>query len=240
LRRCLARLQRGNNSKKGMRMTKAVLVLSGGIDSTVMAHHLIQAGNEPCLGISFMYGQRHLRELTNAAAVCYGLGIHHQIADLTNVSHLFSGSSALTNHSLPVPDGHYEDASMRSTVVPNRNMIMLSIAIGYAIAQGASMVAYGAHRGDHEIYPDCRSSFVDAMRSAAALADWAPVALVAPFIAWSKAEIVARGQQLGVDFAKTWSCYRGGGLHCGTCGTCSERKEAFALCNLTDPVEYAA
>ena len=129
---------------------------------------------------------------------------------------------------------------MKATVVPNRNMIMLAVAGGWAIANKADRLAYGAHTGDHAIYPDCRPEFVRTMREALRLADWHQLELITPFVGLSKAEIVKRGAELGVDFASTWSCYEGGEIHCGACGTCFERREAFEQAGVADPTEYAS
>ena len=138
----------------------------------------------------------------------------------------------------PTPDGHYTDESMKATVVPNRNMLFLAVAASWAIAQGAAAVAYAAHAGDHAIYPDCRPEFVRAMSAALGLADWRQLELATPFINWDKGQIVRRGAELGVPFEKTWSCYRGGTAHCGTCGTCVERREAFSQAGIADPTIY--
>ena len=128
---------------------------------------------------------------------------------------------------------------MKSTVVPNRNMILLSVATGHALSIKARQIAYAAHSGDHAIYPDCRNEFAEAMANAIMLADWEQVELIRPFVDWTKADIVRRGAELGVPFAKTWSCYKGGDLHCGRCGTCIERREAFDLAKVIDPTPYA-
>jgi 7-cyano-7-deazaguanine synthase len=218
-------------------MTKTVVIHSGGMDSTVLLYHLREQGHE-VLSLGVNYKQRHLKELGFAAAICHELGVKQQIADLSNVAHLFGGDSALVDYSSPVPDGHYTDESMKATVVPNRNMIMLAVATGYAIAQKCDVVAYGAHAGDHAIYPDCRSEFADAMARAVALCDWTLIRLMRPFVAKTKAEICRLGSELGVPFEKTWSCYKGSYRHCGACGTCVERREAFHLAGVKDPTVY--
>lgn len=127
---------------------------------------------------------------------------------------------------------------MKKTVVPNRNMILLAVAIAKAVSVGARFVAYGAHAGDHAIYPDCRPEFVEAMKTAAGLADWTKVEILAPFIKSTKADIAKTGARLGVPFEMTWSCYKGGEIHCGKCGTCTERREAFQLAKIDDPTKY--
>lgn len=216
---------------------KTVIVYSGGLDSTVLLYHLRVAGHE-LHALSIDYGQRHRCELDRAAAICLELGIRHQTADLSAIQPLLAGSS-LTSPEIEVAEGHYTEESMKSTVVPNRNMIFLSIATGHALSIKAGQIAYAAHSGDHAIYPDCRNAFADTMAAAIELADWEKVELIRPFVDWTKADIVRRGAELGVPFAQTWSCYKGGQLHCGRCGTCIERREAFDLAALDDPTLYA-
>jgi len=157
---------------------------------------------------------------------------------LTFISDFIAGKSALVNKDVAVPDGHYEDENMKQTVVPNRNMIMLSVAIGHAVAEEFDAVAYAAHGGDHAIYPDCRPEFANAVAQCALLCDWRQIELLRPFINMTKADIAARGAELGVPFDLTWSCYKGREKHCGTCGTCVERREAFQLGSVSDPTEY--
>lgn len=220
---------------------KAVAIVSGGMDSTVLAYDLAQCYELTLL--SFNYGQRHAKELQYAARTASKLGVAHHVIDLTNVTHLLGGSS-LTSGNIDVPDGHYAADNMRITVVPNRNAIMLSVATGVAVSIGANVVATAVHGGDHYIYPDCRPEFVKAMDAAMAVATLgfsAPTfRLFAPYVHWSKADIAAYGSSLGVDFADTWSCYKGGDVHCGSCGTCYERREAFNDAGVPDPTEYLA
>ncbi len=214
---------------------KLVLVYSGGLDSTVLLYHLLAEGHEiHCLGID--YGQRHRRELVAGQAICERLGVEYRVADLTAIRPLLKGSS-LTD-SVPLPEGAYDFENMKSTVVPNRNMILLSLAIAWATSLRADVVAYAAHAGDHVLYPDCRPEFAEAMDRAAALCDWNPVRLLRPFIEMGKGDIVRRGAELGVPFELTWSCYQGGQRHCGRCGTCVERRGAFARAGIPDPTEY--
>jgi 7-cyano-7-deazaguanine synthase len=219
-----------------------VAVVSGGVDSTTLAYWLDAHGARLTL-LSFDYGQRHRVELNFARATAAALAADHRVVDLTDVGRLLGGS-ALTDPAVDAPDGHYTHESMRATVVPNRNAIMLDIAVGLAIAAGAGAVAYGAHAGDHPIYPDCRPEFLDAFGRMTATANegFLPCgfAVLAPFADMSKADIVALGARLGLPFAQTWSCYRGGAQHCGTCGTCTERREAFALAGVPDPTEYVS
>lgn len=216
---------------------KTVLIYSGGLDSTVLLYQLKAAGHD-LHALSIDYGQRHRCELTAAEAICKQADIPHRIADLASVQWLLAGSS-LTSHEIEVAEGHYTEDGMKTTVVPNRNMILLALATGYALSIKANRVAYAAHSGDHAIYPDCRDNFADAMGHAMHLCDWQPVELLRPFIGHSKAEIVAMGASLNVPFAMTWSCYKGGKYHCGRCGTCIERREAFYLAGIKDPTAYA-
>ncbi|PXA05714.1 7-cyano-7-deazaguanine synthase QueC [Coraliomargarita sinensis] len=217
---------------------KTLVIYSGGLDSTVLLYDLHQAGLD--LGaLSVNYGQRHGCELKSAATICNELGISHKIADLSSIQSLLSGSS-LTSPDIAVAEGHYTEENMKTTVVPNRNMILLALATGHALSIGAQQVAYAAHSGDHAIYPDCRNEFADAMAQAMALCDWKQVELSRPFVDWTKADIVRRGAALGVPFEQTWSCYKGGEKHCGRCGTCIERREAFDLAGIDDPTIYEA
>lgn len=217
---------------------KTVAIFSGGLDSTVLLHELRAAGDE-VLALSVDYGQRHRRELDHARRIAHQMGIRWQLADLSAIRPLLAGSSQ-TSDEVPVPHGHYAAENMKQTVVPNRNMIMLAIAAGWAISERADRVAYGAHAGDHTIYPDCRPEFAEAIGKAIGLADWHHVELYCPFITLSKADIVQLGAKHAVDFATTWSCYDDGKVHCGRCGTCVERKEAFEKAGVPDPTVYVA
>lgn len=218
---------------------RAIAIVSGGMDSVTLAHVLKVEGYALHL-LSFDYGQRHSKELEYAKRCAVDLGAWHTVVDLCSILPLLAGS-ALTDD-LPVPDGHYAAENMRVTVVPNRNAVMLAIAYAAAVSEQADIVATGVHSGDHFIYPDCRPEFVqafDAMERLATRGYAAPgLRLYAPFVAMTKADIVRRGAVLGVDYSATWSCYKGGAVHCGTCGTCVERKEAFALAGVSDPTIY--
>ncbi|MFB7669498.1 7-cyano-7-deazaguanine synthase QueC [Kitasatospora sp. NPDC056138] len=219
----------------------AIVIASGGLDSTTLAYWLADRGSKLTL-LSFDYGQRHRKELQYAERIASRLDARHEIVDLSGLGRLLTGS-ALTDPGVQVPDGHYTAASMRSTVVPNRNTIMLSVAVAVAVSSGADAVAFGAHSGDHAIYPDCRTSFFDQFAAATKAANEGFLAegfeLLAPFTDLAKADIVEIGRQVGVPFEDTWSCYKGGEKHCGTCGTCTERIEAFSLAGVTDPTDYA-
>ncbi len=222
----------------GSKPQSVVAIYSGGMDSTVMLYQMVARGIAVKGALSVDYGQKHRKELECAAEICRELGIVHRSLDLRAVDELF-GRSSLTCQEEAVPEGHYEEASMKSTVVPNRNMILLSLATAWAISLKAEAVAYAAHSGDHAIYPDCREEFASALDVAIQLCDWSQVFLYRPFVALSKADIAAEGARLSVPFEKTWSCYKGEELHCGRCGTCIERREAFHLAGLQDKTSYA-
>lgn len=212
----------------------AVLIYSGGMDSTVLLYDLLKE-ELSVHALGFNYNQRHKRELAHAEIICEDLQVPFKVVHLQ--ADLFGGSSQ-TSAWIDVPEGHYAEESMKRTVVPNRNMVMLSLAGSYAQSLDAKTIAYAAHSGDHAIYPDCRPEFVEAMDRAFFNSGWHPPRLVAPFLHMSKADIVSRGYQLSVPFEKTWSCYKGNSVHCGKCGTCTERKEAFELAGIPDPTQY--
>jgi 7-cyano-7-deazaguanine synthase len=216
---------------------KTVVVLSGGMDSATLLYSRL-AEDERLAALSVNYGQRHVKELVAARNLCNKLGIVHRVADLTLVRDLVAGSALTSSSDLAVPEGHYADESMKLTVVPNRNMILLSLAVGWAVSMEFDAVAFGVHAGDHAIYPDCRKEFADAMSEAARLCDWREIKLLYPFVSMTKADIALLGSRLGVPFDLTWSCYNGRRLHCGKCGTCVERHEAFALAGVADPTRY--
>lgn len=222
----------------GKKKQKTIIILSGGMDSSTLLHKLHGEGHE-LEALSFFYGQKHKKELKFAKRNASALMISHRIVSVDNIftNHL-TGDSSLLRGDIEVPEGHYEDETMKSTVVPNRNMIFLSIAIARAIAIGAQNIAYAAHAGDHAIYPDCRRDFVDKIAALAQVCDYNPITIMAPFVHMSKADIVKLGVQLDVPYDLTWSCYVGGQKHCGKCGTCVERREAFELAGVPDPTEY--
>ncbi|MBO94939.1 MAG: 7-cyano-7-deazaguanine synthase QueC [Opitutales bacterium] len=217
---------------------KSIIVYSGGMDSTVLLYQLVAAGDE-VKALTIHYGQRHEKEINCARALAKGLGVEHRVVDLSSLAELLGGS-ALTSLEVEVPEGHYAEENMKATVVPNRNMILLAVAAGWAISSQFDRVGYAAHAGDHAVYPDCRPEFADALDAAIQLADWREVRLDRPFLDLTKAEIVKLGVDLGVPFDRTWSCYQGGELHCGRCGTCVERREAFHLAGIPDPTPYAS
>ncbi len=187
--------------------------------------------------LSFHYGSKHNdRELPFAALHAERLGVPHTVIPLDFIRDHFKSDLLLSGGA--IPKGHYEEASMKATVVPFRNGIMLAIAGGYAESLEASGLVIAAHAGDHAIYPDCRKDFMGAMNDALRLGTYTEVEIIRPFIAFNKAEIARRGATLGVDFSLTWSCYEGGEVHCGECGTCVERREAFQLAGLPDPTLY--
>jgi 7-cyano-7-deazaguanine synthase len=217
---------------------KTIVVCSGGLDSVTLAHKV--AAERQLQGLlSFLYGQRHFKEIDFARQCAARLGTAHLIVDISHFGDMLGGSALTTD--VAVPDGHYAEETMKATVVPNRNAIMLAIAYGIAAARGAEAVATAVHGGDHFIYPDCRPAFIEAFQTMEnhALDGLTQITLYTPFLMATKADIVAAGHELGVPFAETWSCYKGGSIHCGRCGTCVERREAFALAGVTDPTVYA-
>ncbi len=216
---------------------KTIVICSGGLDSVSLAH-MVAAEHELTRLVSFDYGQRHRKELDYAAACAKRLSVPHDVIDMRSIGASLSGS-ALTDD-IDVPDGHYEEDSMKVTVVPNRNAIMLTIAYGIAAANGDQAVATAVHGGDHFIYPDCRPAFTEAFDAMqrAALDGYADVQLYTPFVHGSKGDIVTAGAKYDTPFAETWSCYKGHAQQCGRCGTCVERREAFHLAGVTDPTLY--
>ncbi|MBU2179605.1 MAG: 7-cyano-7-deazaguanine synthase QueC [Gammaproteobacteria bacterium] len=214
---------------------KVVVIYSGGMDSFTVLHNAIRAGHD-VYALSFNYGQRHVKELVCAQNVCQELGIHHKIVDISAINQLIGGSSLTDN--IDVPEGHYAADNMKSTVVPNRNMILLSLAVGYAVSLDAQAVYYGAHSGDHFIYPDCRPEFVQKMNDVCQIANYEPVDIVSPYLSKTKIEILKDGLAMGLDYSKTWTCYNGREQACGKCGSCQERLEAFTLNNTVDPLPY--
>ena len=215
-----------------------VVLCSGGMDS-VTALYWARQDHVVTAALSFDYGAKHNhREIPLAAEHTARLGVRHEIISLDFVRRLFA--SDLLQGGGEIPEGHYEAENMKQTVVPFRNAIMLSIACGFAESAGAEGLVIAAHGGDHAIYPDCREDFMRAMGDAMRLGTYAGVQLLRPFIALHKGQIAAAGGRLGVDFARTWSCYKGGAIHCGKCGTCVERREAFILAGLADPTVYAS
>ena len=220
--------------------SRAVAIVSGGLDSVTLAYGLASEGYDLHL-LSMDYGQRHAKEIEYARLCAKRLGADFDVVDLSGVGRLLTGS-ALTTGGVDVPHGHYAADNMATTVVPNRNAIMLTVAYGVAVSGGAKLVAAGMHAGDHYVYPDCRPGFVrafDAMqREAVEGFGDESLRLHTPFIEKTKAEIVEIGAALDVPFADTWSCYEGGEIHCGLCGTCNERKEAFVQSGVPDPTVY--
>jgi 7-cyano-7-deazaguanine synthase len=225
-------------SSDGPDVLPVVVLLSGGMDS-VSAFYDASSQHHVVAAVSFDYGAKHNhKEIPFAAYHCRKFNVEHRVIRLDFVGELFK--SDLLKSGGAIPAGHYEEHTMKSTVVPFRNGIMLSIAAGFAESKGASGLVIAAHAGDHAIYPDCREEFMRSMGDAIHLGTYAGVKLLRPFITMTKAEIASRGHALGVDFLQTWSCYKGDTLHCGKCGTCVERREAFMLANLDDPTVYSS
>ena len=213
----------------------SVLIASGGMDSTTM---LYDYQERIALAVSFDYGSNHnAREIPFAKMHCERLGIPHIVIRLDFFKQYFQ--SSLLQGADAIPEGDYNDDNMASTVVPFRNGIMLSIAAGIAESHELKYVMMANHGGDHAIYPDCRSEFVDAFDHAIQAGTYIGVSLLAPYTHWTKADIARRGAELGIDFAETWSCYKGGDVHCGKCGTCVERREALREAGVADNTVYA-
>jgi len=191
------------------------------------------------LAVTFDYGSKHnAREIPFARLHCERLGINHLVIPLSFMEQYFQ--SSLLKGGEEIPEGHYAADNMKSTVVPFRNGIMLAVAIGLAESRGLKHVMMANHSGDHTIYPDCRPEFVTAMSEAARTGTFPGITLLCPFTNMTKSEIAARGKTLGIDYSETWSCYKGGEVHCGRCGTCVERREAMAEAGINDNTLYAA
>ncbi len=217
-----------------MKEKDTILVLSGGMDSTTM---LYEYRDRIAMAVTFNYGAlQAAREIECARRNCSKLGIPHVVIPLDFMGKYFKSSLLETPDA--IPEGHYADENMKSTVVPFRNGIMLAIACGLAESNGLKRVMLANHGGDHAIYPDCRPEFVDAFGRAMQAGTYEGVELFAPYTGITKIDIARRGAELGVDFADTYSCYRGGEKHCGRCGTCVERREAFAQAGVPDPTIY--
>lgn len=217
-----------------MTKDKAVVILSGGMDSTTLLYDVMREYD--VFALSFNYNQKHKRELEMAKATCEKLGVEHKVVDLSVLNQL--APSALTRDDWDIPEGHYADKNMKQTVVPNRNMVMLSLATSYAISKDAKKLFYGAHAGDHDIYPDCRKEFIDKMREVIKVCDWKEVELEAPYWDIDKGDVAIKGKELNVDYSLTHTCYKGGEKACGKCGACVERREAFEKAGIEDPITY--
>jgi len=215
-------------------MMKVVVVYSGGLDSTVLLHHALQQYDD-VEALTFNYGSKHnIKEINMAMWNTQKLQISHRIVRLDFIKENFK--SDLLQGQGEIPEGHYAAENMKKTVVPLRNGIMLMIASGYAESIGAEKVLIASHAGDHFIYPDCRPEFNRALNLAIEYGTNNKVSIAAPFNKMMKWDIVKRGEELGVDWSKTWSCYKGEGIHCGKCGTCNERIEAFQKAGVDDPL----
>lgn len=215
-------------------MKNSVIIVSGGMDSITL---LYDHKDEIALGISFDYGSNHnAREIPFAKMHCERLGIKHITINLDFMHQYFK--SSLLDGAEAIPEGHYADDNMKSTVVPFRNGIMLSFAIGIAESNNLDQVFIANHGGDHTIYPDCRPEFINAIDAAATAGTYNNVKVVAPYTKITKSDIARIGKKLGIDYTETWSCYKGGEVHCGKCGTCVERKEALAEAGIEDKTIY--
>ena len=231
--------------------THHIVVYSGGMDSFTLLHDVrrnyVKEG-DTLRALSFNYGQRHAKELEYGQSVCRELGIPRRVIDLHVITELIS-NSALTNPDMPVPEGHYAAENMKQTVVPGRNTIMLSVALGFAenvVALSAkeaplgevhlAVIYYGAHAGDHDIYPDCRPEHFYAMRDVCTTSSDGAVSLMAPYLHGNKISILTRGLEMGLDYGRSWTCYKGEKHPCEVCGSCTERAEAFERNGVADPL----
>lgn len=215
-------------------MKDGIIVLSGGMDSVTM---LYEFASEIKVAVSFDYGSKHnAKEIPFAALHCQRLGIQHIVIPLDFMTRYFKSSLLMGGED--IPEGNYDDENMKSTVVPFRNGIMLSVAAGLAESHGLKRLFIANHFGDHAIYPDCRAGFIKAMSEAVSEGTYKHIRIEAPYTGINKTDIAKRGAKLGINYAETWSCYKGGEKHCGKCGTCMERKEAFREAGLTDPTIY--
>lgn len=214
---------------------KAVIALSGGMDSTTLLYHALNEGFE-LEAVSFYYGQNHSKEIELAAEHCKTNNIPHRLIDISFLGEIAAKTSSLVQGAEAIPEGNYADENMKSTVVPFRNGIILSILAAIAEAEKCNYILYGAHAGDHAIYPDCRPEFEQAMAQAIKYGTYEEATMSAPFVHLNKISILERGIKLGVDYSKTWTCYKGGEEPCGKCGSCVERTEAFLENNLRDPL----
>ena len=215
-------------------MKDTLMVVSGGMDSTTM---LYEYADRIALAVTFNYGSNHnAREIECARYNCDKLGIRLVVVDLPFMGELFE--SSLLSGGDAIPDGNYDDENMRSTVVPFRNGIMLSVAAGLAETHSLRHIMMANHGGDHAIYPDCRLGFAEAMSRAISEGTYDHITLITPYTHLTKTDIARHGAALGIDYAHTYSCYKGGPKHCGTCGTCTERRQAFAEAGINDPTEY--
>lgn len=219
---------------------KAIAIVSGGMDSITLAYRLKADGHDLHM-LTFNYGQRHVKEIDSAHYFANLLGAKIDTIDISNIQPLLKGS-ALTDENITVPKGHYAEESMKQTVVPNRNAIMISMAWGVAVAESADLVALAVHSGDHHIYPDCRPAFIDSMNAALRISmeghRTEGLHIYAPYLNVDKTAIAVDGKKLAVPYEKTWTCYQGGDIHCGQCGACVERQEAFYLAGVNDKTDY--
>lgn len=217
-----------------LRMKDSVIIVSGGMDSVTLLYDM---KDRIALGISFDYGSNHnKREIAFARLHCERLGIKHIVIELDFMHRYFK--SSLLEGADAIPEGHYADDNMKSTVVPFRNGIMLSVAAGVAESNGLKYLLIANHGGDHTIYPDCRPEFISAMSAATKAGTYPGIEVIAPYTNMTKGDIALKGKALGIDYAETWSCYKGDERHCGKCGTCVERREALAYAGIEDGTEY--
>lgn len=214
---------------------QGLIVLSGGMDSTTL---LYEYQEHIAMAVTFDYGAKHAgREIPWAKHHCERLGIKHLLIPLAFMNEYFRSDLLTSGGEIAL--GSYSEENIKSTVVPFRNGIMLSIAAGLAESHDLDTIYIANHFGDHSLYPDCRASFITPMQQAVTAGTSNGVSILAPYTSIDKGAIARIGKRLGLDYSETWSCYQGGELHCGVCSTCIERREAMLTAGISDPTEYA-
>ena len=223
-----------------MKTVDSVVIVSGGLDSVTLLYHLMKQKKMSPAVITFAYGQKHSKEVDYAKINVAELGCaEHQVLDMLPLLPVFA-SSALINEHEEIPDvAEVMGDPQPPTYVPNRNMIFLALAAAYAETQGVQHVYYGSQRHDIYGYWDTTPAFLENLNYIYGLNRKSPIQIKAPFVNYSKTDIVKLGMEMGMDYGKTWSCYAGQALACGRCSTCAERLKAFADLGLTDPLPYA-
>ena len=217
-------------------MSSVLVVYSGGLDSYTLLNKAMK-NFDRIEAITFNYGQKHNKEIEYAKSNCVELNIKHEVVNL-DLEKILAGSALVGD--IDIPEGNYDKEKMKQTIVPNRNMIMISVAASLVIKNDIEYLWYAAHSGDHEIYPDCRPEFIDKMAAVLEICDYHKIKFEAPFQNLSKNEIVATGLSMGLDYSKTWTCYEGKEKPCGKCSACLERALSFEANNTEDPLNVVS
>ena len=217
-------------------MSSVLVVYSGGLDSYTLLNKAMKKFDR-VEAITFNYGQKHNKEIEYAKSNCAELNIKHEVVNL-DLENILAGSALVGD--IDIPEGNYDKEKMKQTIVPNRNMIMISVAASLVIKNDIKYLWYAAHSGDHEIYPDCRPEFIDKMAAALEICDYHKIKFEAPFQNLSKSEIVATGLSMDLDYSKTWTCYEGKEKPCGKCSACLERALSFEANNTEDPLNVVS